>query len=30
MCLDVLRAVECEPETLERALSAIEAASGGE
>ena len=30
MCLDVLRAVEREPETLERALSAIEAASGGE
>jgi putative acyl-CoA dehydrogenase len=30
MCLDVLRAVERSPETLERVLAAIEAASGGE
>jgi putative acyl-CoA dehydrogenase len=30
MCLDVLRAVERSPETLERVLATIEAASGGE
>lgn len=30
MCLDVLRAVERSPETLERVLAGIEAASGGE
>ena len=30
MCLDVLRAVEREPQTLERVLASIQALSGGE